>query len=161
LVALSIPPLVAYYQAPIKEGEDWRGAVAYVVREQQQGDGIVFLSRYGRRPFEYYLDRSGAHDGIVPIYPGVAWGSYTPVLADLNIDSTSVAAERLQSYQRVWAILLWGGFENHHQEGGPLKVELEGTFDKAATHGSGEMLEVRLYRRGPPSPARGGADQAR
>jgi mannosyltransferase len=145
-VALSCRPLVAYYRAPFKEGEDWRGAVAYVASEQQSGDGIVFLSRLGHRPFEYYLDRTTARDEIIPIYPHSPWGSYTPVLADVQTESTSVAAAHLQSCERVWVILLWGGFHNPHQQSRPIKDVLERQFEEVTSRGFGEMLDVRLYQ---------------
>jgi mannosyltransferase len=148
LIALSIPPLVSYYRADFKEGEDWRLAVAYVVRAERPGDGVVFLSRYGRRPFEYYLHRLDDGFGLTPIYPGMPWGRYTPVLADLDTGSTAAAATRLENgASRVWVVLLWGGFANRHQDPRPLEAVLTREFEQEARRAFGSELEVRLYVR--------------
>jgi mannosyltransferase len=148
LVALSIPPLVSYYRADLKEGEDWRRAVAYVVRADHPGDGVVFLSRYGRRPFEYYLRRLADGSALTPVYPGMPWGCYTPVLADLDIESTAAAATRLENgASRVWVVLLWGGFANRHQDPRPLEAVLTREFQQESRRAFGTELEVRLYVR--------------
>jgi mannosyltransferase len=148
IVALSLPPLLSYYGADYKEAEDWRGAVSYVARSAKPGDGVVFLSRYGRRPFEYYLERVDARAGLEPIYPGVTWGRYPPVLGDLNIESTTTAAARLpDGYARVWAILLWRGFESIHEDAGPLEAALNQHYRAAREQGFGSALRVRLYDR--------------
>jgi hypothetical protein len=148
LVALSIPPLVSYYRADLKEGEDWRRAVAYVVWAERPGDGVVFLSRYGRRPFEYYLRRLDDGSGLMPVYPAVPWGRDPPVLADLDAGSTAVAARRLEDGPaRVWVVLLWGGYENRHQDAQPLEAVLTREFEERARRAFGSELEVRLYVR--------------
>jgi mannosyltransferase len=148
LVSLSIHPLVSYYRGQFKEGEDWRTAVAYVTRAERPGDGVIFLSRYGRRPFEYYLRRF--HDGLElsPVYPGVPWGAYVPVLADANIESTTTAAARLRDgYQRVWVILLWEGFRSVDENPGPVRMELDSYYQEEARQAFGHQLQIRLYRR--------------
>jgi mannosyltransferase len=147
LIALSIPPLLRYYGADFKEGEDWKGAVAYVAAGERPDDGIVFLSRYGRRPFEYYRERLENMADLRPIYPGVAWGEYAPVLADLHIEPTLTAAARLQDYQRVWVVLLWRGFETVHEDGEPFRAALENGFREVEGRSFGAELEVRLYQR--------------
>ena len=149
LIVLSVRPLVAHYQVSAKEGEDWRGAVDYVLQKQRADDGIVFLSRFGRRPFEYYLSRSNARVELVPIYPSMVWGANTPVIADWNGEATSAAAARLPTFDRVWAILLWEGFENGHQDGGPIRSVLETNFHVMATQEFGSELDVSVYERAP------------
>jgi mannosyltransferase len=149
LVALSIPPLVSYYGADIKEEGDWRGAVAYVVRAEHPGDGVVFLSKFGRLPFEYYLRRLDDGSGLTPVYPGMPWGRYTPTLADLDNRSTAAAATRLENGPlRVWVVSLWGGLrETDHQDPRPLEAVLTREFEQEARRVFGSRLEVRLYVR--------------
>jgi mannosyltransferase len=147
LVGLSFRPLLTYYAAHSKNGEDWRGTVAYIAREERAADGVVFLSRYGRRPFEYYRQRLGATLAI-PVYPAVEWGAYTPVLADADIESTELAAIRLGLvYPRIWVVLLWEGFHSVHEDVGPLKAALDRGYRAVDERGFGWALRVRLYVR--------------
>jgi mannosyltransferase len=150
VIVLSITPLTSYYRADFKEGQDWKSAVAYVVHLSRPGDGAVFLSRYGRRPFEYYLESYGAQPqaDLNPIYPGVGWGEYVPVLADLNVESTATAAARLESgYERVWVILVWRGFASINEDGRPLETALEDDYREVVRRPFGPSLQVRLYAR--------------
>jgi mannosyltransferase len=147
LVALSIHPLLSYYRGHFNEGEDWRRAVAYVTQEAQAGDGVVFLSRYGRRPFEYYLRQFGGGADLTPIYPSMPWGGYVPVLTDVHIESSVTAAARLQSYRRVWVVLLWEGFRSVDEDPGPFTATLQSHYGEAARQAFGWQLEVRLYQR--------------
>jgi mannosyltransferase len=147
LVALSIHPLVSYYRGDFKEGEDWRQAFAWVTQAEQPGDGVVFLSRYGRRPFEYYLDRLHAGADLRPIYPGVPWGQYVPVLADMHIESAAAATRLQDGFQRVWVVLLWEGFHSVDENPSPLSTELQSHFQEEARQAFGWQLEVRLYQR--------------
>jgi mannosyltransferase len=149
IVVLSLLSLQSYYRSDFKEAEDWRRAVAYVVEGAQPGDGVVFFSRYGRRPFEYYLERSHAETDLRPVYPDLAWGRYAPVLADLNLQrSTETAAERLRTgYERVWVVLIWGGFANRDQDAEPLKDELDRNYTIEEEGHFGAQVQVRLYQR--------------
>jgi mannosyltransferase len=148
LVALSIPSLVLHYQADAKEGEDWRRAVAYVTQGGRRGDGIVFLSRFGRRSFEYYLRRHDDAADLRPIYPSAPWGHYVPVLADAHMESTATAAARLRGeYQRVWVVLLWEGFDSAHEEAAPLKAVFDNHYQEEVRRVFGVELQVRLYER--------------
>ena len=149
IVVLSLLSLRSYYRSAFKEGEDWRGAVAYVAAGAQPGDGVVFLSRYGRRPFEYYLERSDVETDLRSVYPDLPWGRYVPVLADLHLpSSTETAAESLRSgYERVWVVLIWGGFANRDQDADPLRVELDRDYTIAAEGQFGAQVQVRLYQR--------------
>ena len=53
--------------------------VQHVALEAQGGDRVVFLSHFGRRPFEYYLDRHpGLASSLTPAYPSMPWGNYPP-----------------------------------------------------------------------------------
>jgi mannosyltransferase len=148
LVALSIHPLLSYYGNSFKQGEDWRPAVAYVTGAERPGDGIVFLSRYGRRPFEYYLRRLNMGADLTPIYPSMPWGQYVPIFADMHAGSTTTAAARLQGgYQRVWVVLLWEGLQSVDENAGPLRSVLRSSYQDEAERAFGGELEVRLYRR--------------
>jgi mannosyltransferase len=147
LIGLSIPPLLRYYGADFKEGQDWRSAVEYVAAGDRPEDGIVFLSRYGRRPFEYYRQRLGDGADVRPIYPGMAWEEYRPVFDDLDIEPSLTAAARLEDYQRVWIVLIWRGFATIHEDGDPFRVALESGFSEVEGRSFGPALEVRLYQR--------------
>jgi hypothetical protein len=149
LVVLSINPLVSYYRSDFKEGEDWRSAAAFVIQGARPGDGIVFLSRYGRRSFEYYLRRSeGGEADLRPIYPDMPWGGYVPVLADMHIESTTTATVRLRSgYERVWVVLLWEGLDSVDEDAAPLRTELDRHYREVTRQAFGHQLQVRLYQR--------------
>jgi 4-amino-4-deoxy-L-arabinose transferase-like glycosyltransferase len=56
LMALAIVPLEAYYDTQKKD--DWRGVTAFVEREAQPGDLVVFTRSYGQLPFDYYVQRT-------------------------------------------------------------------------------------------------------
>jgi hypothetical protein len=54
---------------------NWRGLMQHVADEAHSGDRVLFLSRLGRRPFEYYLDRHGGlASSLTPAYPWMPWG---------------------------------------------------------------------------------------
>jgi hypothetical protein len=110
---------------------------------------VVFLSRYGRRPFEYYW-RTVDVEGVTPLYPGVQWDRYTPVLADRDIESTERAALRLErGYARIWVVLLWAGFGSVHEDAGPLKAAIDRTYQGVSERWFGPLLRVRLYVQSP------------
>jgi mannosyltransferase len=149
VVALALPPLLSYYRGEFKEGEDWRRAVAYVTRAELPGDGIVFLTRYGRRPFEYYLERMQGEADLRSIYPDLPWGAYVPVLSDLHGPwSTATAADRARdAHARVWVILTWQGFDSANEDAHPLRAELQRDYSVAAKQQFGQQVQVRLYQR--------------
>ena len=67
------------YAQDHKEGENWRALVQHVALEAQGGDRVVFLSHFGRRPFEYYLDRHpGLGSSLTPAYPSMPWATTHP-----------------------------------------------------------------------------------
>jgi mannosyltransferase len=110
MVALSAPALGFYYRQDLTWGiVNWRDATKYVLSERRSGDGIIFATRSGRVSFEYYLRRLDSGFDLVPVYPDVPWGEYVPVLSDMNEPVTADAA-RLQTFHRVWTMLLWAGF---------------------------------------------------
>jgi mannosyltransferase len=148
IVALSIPWLIAYYRGDFKNGEDWRRAVEAVVAHERAGDGIVFLSRYGRRPFEYYLDRFHGTVDLTPVYPSYPWGRYTPVLADQHFPSARRAAAELdEAHRRIWAVLLWGGFDSPHEAGGSMERALDRQYTVVWRGSYGRFIHVILYER--------------
>jgi mannosyltransferase len=149
MVALALPPLLSSYRTDFKEGEDWRRAVSYVTHGELPGDGIVFLTRYGRRPFEYYLERAQGEPDLRSIYPNLSWGAYVPVLSDLHGPwSTSTAAKRLRdAYGRVWVILTWQGFDSVNEDATPLEAQLRRHYDLDTEQQFGAQVQVRLYQR--------------
>jgi mannosyltransferase len=148
LVLLSLPWLLSYYRADSKEGEDWRSAVTDVVDAERSGDGVVFLSRFGRRPFEYYFERLHGEADLIPIYPAQPWGGYTPVLADRDFPSAALAAPELQAtYQRVWVILLWQGYRSPNEGGAALQSALDAGYHQVSYRSYGRFLRVALFER--------------
>lgn len=149
MVAFALPPLVSNYQTDFKEGEDWRRAVAYVTRAELPGDRIVFLTRYGRRPFEYYLERMHGEADLRSIYPDLPWAAYIPVLSDLRGPwSTATAGDRARdAHRRVWLILTWQGFDSANEDAHPLRAELQRDYSVAAKQQFGQQVQVRLYQR--------------
>ena len=150
LVLLSIPWLLAYYRADFKNGEDWRRTVADVVQAQEPGDGIVFLTRFGRRPFEYYLERFDGERDLEPVYPSLPWDTYAPVLTDEHFASAARESARLEGrFRRVWVVLLWRGFDSPNEGGHALEAGLDDGYREAWRGSYGRFLDVVLYVRRP------------
>jgi 4-amino-4-deoxy-L-arabinose transferase-like glycosyltransferase len=145
LVGLTIPGLLSYYRADYKEREDWRRAAAYVLAGHQARDQVVFFSRYGRRPFEYYSRNDPRQAALLPLYPSVTWGSYTPVLDDLELEPTGPVVERLREGRRVWVVLLWAGFGSEHEGGRAVEAALRRRYRELERRQFGSVLQVRLY----------------
>ena len=145
LVGLTIPGLLSYYRADYKEREDWRRAAAYVLAGHQAGDQVVFFSRYGRRPFEYYSRNDPRQAALLPLYPSVTWGSYTPVLDDLELEPTGPVIERLREGRKVWVVLLWAGFGSEHEGGRAVEAALRRRYRELERRQFGSVLQVRLY----------------
>jgi hypothetical protein len=72
---------------------------------------------------------------------------HTAVLADIEFEPAVAAAERLRGANRVWVVLVWGGFENRLEQGGLLKTALDADFTETARQGFAR-IDVRLYQRG-------------
>jgi hypothetical protein len=148
LLALGLSSLIPYYSADYKNGENWRAAVASVASRAQPGDGIIFLSHFGRQPFEYYLDSNPrAREELVPVYPSGRWTTYVPVLSEARLESTDQAADTLESYERVWTVLLW--FPNNHDDSRPIDRVLSRNYDEAYYADFGDEMHVRLSVRRP------------
>jgi mannosyltransferase len=154
LVLLSIPWLLSYYRADLKNGEDWRRAVTDVVQAQEPGDGIVFLTRFGRRPFEYYLERFDGEKDLEPVYPSLPWDTYAPVLTDEHFASAAQESARLEGrFERVWVVLLWRGFDSPNEGGRALEAALDDGYREAWRRSYGHSIDVILYVR-EPTPSR-------
>jgi mannosyltransferase len=152
MLLLSGLGLLGYYRATYKEGENWRAAVAHVAEEARPGDGAIFLSRYGRRPFQYYLRQHGGLGAdITPIYPSAAWKDYESALADLDVETTQRAASILSQakpeYDRVWVVLLWRGFESWHEDGRTVEKALNHSYDLVEDRSFGSALTIQLYNK--------------
>jgi hypothetical protein len=46
---------------------------------------------------------------LVPIYPAIPWGSFTPVFSDMNVRPATAEAARIPHFRRVWAVFQWNG----------------------------------------------------
>ena len=139
-----------YYAQNHKEGENWRGLVRHVADEAHNGDRVLFLSRFGRRPFEYYLDRhAGLSSSLIPAYPTMPWGSYAPVVGELQIGDTRRSARELAAVQptRVWVVLLWGGFRTGDDDGAPFQRVLAHNYVETDHVFFGRYLKLGLYER--------------
>jgi len=148
VMALAALPLLTYYRSDFKEEGDWKRAIEYVVTNRESGDGIIFLSHYGRLPFEYYYAaKLEGTDRVAPIYPAAAWGQYLPVLTDRELEPTAEAARRLEAFSRVWVVLLWDGLASVHEDATPLRLVLNSEYREALTSSLGADLRLSLYER--------------
>jgi mannosyltransferase len=145
VIVLSGGPLFSYYRTPIREGGDWRAATMYVAEQEHSGDGIVFLSRYGRGSFEYYAQRFGSDPMLAPLYPSQPWGKISRVTGYTDSMTPAAAAEHLHTVTRVWTFLAWGAFESNAEDGGPIRRVLEDGYTLLERREFGPSLEVRLY----------------
>jgi mannosyltransferase len=140
-----------YYLEDYKDGENWRALVQQVAQDARPGDSVIFLSRYGRRPFEYYLAR---HDGLGaslrPDYPSLPWGSYPPVAGEERVDAGGDEL-RLEASEpdRVWVVLLWGGFRTGDDDGAPFYRTLTRDYAETDHRFFGRYLKLALYERDP------------
>jgi mannosyltransferase len=145
IVALSALSLHSYYTADYKNEEDWRRATAYVLANSRPGDQALFLTRYGRRPFEYYARSHVELSRLAPVYPAVAWGEYPPVIGDVKFEGATGAVKQLRGDRRVWAVLLWNGFGARHEEGLTVEKVLNQHYQTADRRRFGSFLQIRLY----------------
>lgn len=155
VVLLAVPGLRAYYLQESKEGENWRGLVQYVAAKARAGDQVIFLSRFGRRPFEYYLVRDpDAASALMPAYPSLPWGEYPPVVGERNVAAARTDAHVLKAAAppRVWAVLLWGGFRTGDDDGVPFEQLLAEDYTRREHHVFGRYLKLALYERRPDFP---------
>jgi mannosyltransferase len=142
--------LGVYYDQDHKEGENWRALVQHVAQEGQSGDGVLFLSRFGRRPFEYYIDRHpGVTSRLTPEYPSMPWGEYPPVVGEAEVDATGTRARELESVHpaRVWVVSLWGGFRTGDDDGKPFQRVLTRHYIETEHFNFGRYLKLGLFER--------------
>jgi mannosyltransferase len=140
--------LSIYYAQDHKEGENWRDLVLHVDQKAQDGDRVLFLSRFGRRPFEYYLDRRpGLASTLTPEYPSMPWGDYPPVVGEAQVDPTSTGARELETSApaRVWVVLLWGGFRTGDDDGAPFQRILRREYVETDHLYFGRYLKLGLF----------------
>jgi mannosyltransferase len=150
VVVIGAQGLGIYYEQNHKEGENWRDLVAHIANEAQSGDRVLFLSRFGRRPFEYYLDRhSGLASSLTPAYPSMPWGSYAPVVGEARVGDTTKGAHELAAVEpaRVWVVLLWGGFRTGDDNGAPFQRVLAHAYVETDHVFFGRYLKLGLYER--------------
>ena len=150
VLVIAAQGLGVYYAQNHKEGENWRGLVQYVADEAQSGDRVLFLSRFGRRPFEYYLDRhAGLASSLTPAYPTMPWGSYAPVVGEAQVGDTSTWARELEAVEpaRVWVVLLWGGFRTGDDDGAPFQRVLARHYVETDHVFFGRYLKLGLFER--------------
>jgi mannosyltransferase len=150
VLLLAAQGLGIYYAQDHKEGENWRGLVQHVAEEAQRGDRVLFLSRFGRRPFEYYLERHpGLASSLTPEYPSMPWGEYPPVVAEAQVGATSTPARELEADEpaRVWVVLLWGGFRTGDDDGAPFQQVLMRHYVETDHLFFGRYLKLGLFER--------------
>ena len=145
IVALSAFSLHSYYTADYKNEEDWRRATAYVLANSRSGDQVLFLTRYGRRPFEYYARSHVELSRLMSVYPTVEWGEYPPVIGDIKFEGATSAVKQLRGDSRVWAVLLWDGFGARHEEGLTVEKVLVQHYQTVDRRRFGSYLQIRLY----------------
>jgi mannosyltransferase len=141
--------LHGYYLQTYKDGENWRGLVQHVADQARPGDSVIFLSHYGRRPFEYYLDRHpGLAATLAPSYPSLPWREYPPVVGDARLDlARDQARLRAAPPRRIWAVLLWGGFGTGDDDGGPFVEMLGRAYRQTDQRFYGRYLKLALFDR--------------
>lgn len=89
------------------QGEDWRGATAYLAQHGAPGDGVLVFAPYMRVPLEWYLDQDpAAEQRLRPVYPAVAWGA-DPLRFDTHyyVFNAPEIARAAAGYRRVWLVL--------------------------------------------------------
>ena len=145
VVALSTVPLVPYYRTTIREGGDWRAATAYVAEHTHSGDGVVFVSRYGRGLFEYYAPRFNAYKDLSPLYPAQPWSTVARVFGSAHSEPSERAVDRLRGVSRVWTFLGWGEFDSTAEDSAAVWRVLHEEYTLVTSRDFGPGLEVRLY----------------
>jgi mannosyltransferase len=96
VVVLSAIGVVDWYRAP--SHEEWRSAVAYVMRNARSDDGIVFCAPFTRPAFEYYVLRGDPKSRPIPLSPAAPWS------ARLNDRPPVPAAQWPPHLARIWVI---------------------------------------------------------
>jgi mannosyltransferase len=149
VLAAAAPGLRDYYAEPYKEGENWRALVQHVAEQARPGDSVIFLSHYGRRPFEYYLERhAGLAEALTPSYPRLPWGDYPPVVGEARLDLAGDQARlRTAPPPRIWVVLLWGGFGTGDDDGAPIARMLDRGYQHAEQRFYGRYLKLALFVR--------------
>jgi mannosyltransferase len=136
LVLLSAIGLQRSFQASSSEGEDWRGAVQYVVQHSQPRDVVVLDNGIVRPVFEYYRQQFNAP--APRVYSFAPRGDDLTYLDFANITSPRVLDRVAQVHNRVW-IFEWG-------TGNGLIPEMERRFRQAAAQ-QFLHVNVKLYVR--------------
>lgn len=150
VVLLAVPGLRASSAPDFKEGENWRGLVQHIAQEARPGDRVIFLSRFGRRPFEYYLVRSpDLASALTPAYPSLPWGDYPPVVGERGVVAARSGAQQLDASAppRVWVVLLWGGFRTGDDDGEPFARLLTQDYTERENLFFGRYLKLARYER--------------
>jgi len=138
-----------YYVQSYKDGENWRGLVQHVATEAEPGDSVIFLSHLGRRPFEYYLtEHAGLASSLAAGYPSMPWYDYPPVVGEALLDQAGDGA-RLSAAEpdRVWAVLLWGGFGTDQDDGASFARILANSYHQTDQRFYGRYLKLALFER--------------
>jgi hypothetical protein len=113
LLTLSGPSLGRLYSGTKEfRKENWRGAVEYVLDNAAVSDGIVVISSYSRRAFDYYVQAFDAQSKAPhPVFPSAPWGAF-----ELNSRKNSVTprewlARNRQEHPRLWLVLSHAQFQ--------------------------------------------------
>ncbi|MGH2452676.1 MAG: glycosyltransferase family 39 protein [bacterium] len=119
-----LPALADLYRAT--EFYDWRGAAAYVSRNANPDDVLLFIPAFGRIPFDYYFRGAQARRSLNPQRMLVSSDQVHPT----GEGSTEVLADLARRHPRMWIIAtLPVGYENRlriNRVLSPYFRELEG-----------------------------------
>lgn len=100
LVTLAWPAIPAYYE---EDGLSWPEIVGIVGENSLPEDAAIFIEPTSRRPFEYYVERSGGNDWPHAVYPAGEWGTYPLTLRPFRMEAEPLSAEAAQR-DRVWLV---------------------------------------------------------
>ncbi len=147
LIVLSVAGTLHLYSLPGRE--EWRTVASVILDDAQPGDGVIFYTSSGEKPFAYYTRRDDAV-------------ARAPVQIELPSDNACRIDERYESrllaglarvdplyHQRIWVVL------THQAEGAEqerlILEQLEGSYEVVERQRIGEKIEVVLFAATPPS----------
>lgn len=157
IIALSLRGVHRWYTSDRKT--DWRGITSYVLSEARPGDAIIFHAPFIKWPFEYYLNRFDAPDGLFDMVelswgPGVPDRLYLmPGLVELPLEPVEQGSplstppksylDRLPAqYSGVWLVRSSAGSQSRQDEF--IQTGLQRNYMLAQSQYFGHV-NVRLY----------------
>lgn len=150
VVLLSALGLGSWYARPSEE--QWEATVAHVIGAAEPGDGIIYHTRSGRKPFTYYARQMNAMTEA----PVEVWTPKEPCNEDPGeyaVELASIGHQTRADHSRVWVILSHTEVWDPPAELAALFTEMDAGYQMVsrATFGVGlesaHVIEVRLYAR--------------